>query len=257
MLYKYVKREIIRPAQGIAPKKRNIPSLLASITCVTFGIGLIFYTVFPYLPKTHSAENYKTKTVLTPSLNSEYATNIQTEYNSNVNRNISKTNQILKINPKTHSEYSSIQGEMKLTIPKLGLVDLPVLLNVDSFNEQAYLPLLEKQLAHFQGTSIPGKPGNTFVYGHSANELLAKYYPNHPKYAFSFLGNLDIGDEVLINYNARDFRYTMNKSKVVSSEDISPIYSTSEDQQLTLMTCWPPGIGNDRLIITANLLEEK
>lgn len=262
MLYKYVKREIVYPNQEKQKKKKNFFSITVSFLCFTTGLCLVLYSVYPYLKNPFSKEvKGAYKSLLSPSAiqekKDETEASTLANYTSNVNKNINKTNQLLNINPKTHPEYSTIQGEMTLTIPKLSIKDLPVKMNVNSFNETAYMPLLERSLAHFQGTSIPGKPGNTFIYGHSANELLAKSNYNNPKYAFSFLGDLDIGDEIIVKFFGKEYKYSMYKLKMVSSEDISPIYSTSEDQHLTLMTCWPPGIGSERLIVMSNMVDEK
>jgi sortase A len=265
MLYKYVKREVILPSQRKVKPKRDYFSFAVSTMCFLAGVGLLFYSVYPYIKSPFKTEAKGTyKSLLSPSMvredgiqKEDSQTAALADYNSNVNKNFSKTNEILNINPKTHPEYSAVQGEMYITIPKLNINSLPIKINVNSFNEAAYMPLLEKTLAHFQGTSIPGKPGNTFVYGHSANELLAKSNPGNPKYAFSFLGNLDIGDDISVRFNNKEYKYSMYKLKMVTSDNITPIYSTSEDQHLTLMTCWPPGIGTERLIVMANMVEEK
>jgi LPXTG-site transpeptidase (sortase) family protein len=140
---------------------------------------------------------------------------------------------------------------MYLTVPKLSLKRVPIKINVDSFDEKSYLPLLDDSLAHFLGTSLPDKPGNTFIYGHSTNELWAKTDPTNPRYAFTFLNKLDIGDELTIEYNNTEFKYSTQKINIVSPTDISPIYTTSEAKSLTMMTCWPPGIGAERLIVSA------
>lgn len=198
------------------------------------------------------------KTLLTPSFANKNSTDsgLSSSYISNVDRNFSVTNKLLNINPKTFPEYATITGEMKLNISKLKLKDLPVKINVDSFDKDQYLTVLIKRLGHFKGTSLPDKPGNTFIYGHSTNELLAKTDPTNPEFAFTFLGKMDIGDEISIEYNGKTFKYSTQKIRMVEPEDISPIYTTSEDKSLTLMTCWPPGVGDQRLILVANQVGE-
>lgn len=262
MLYKYEKREVVIPSKAPidVPQKRKQISLNGSIAAsfLVLGISLIAFSIYPYFSSTAKAN--VNKSVLSPSYkkaNAITANAVATDYQSNVNRNFSQTNKVLNLNRWTYPEYSAIQGEMKLTIEKLKIKDIPIKLNVDSFKDEAYMPILEKSLAHFQGTSLPDKPGNTFIYGHSANEILARSNPNSPKYVFSFLGDLEIGDEILIKYNDKEFRYSMYKSRLVQPENIDPIFSTSDEQILTLMTCWTPGIGSERLIVLAKLISTK
>jgi LPXTG-site transpeptidase (sortase) family protein len=265
MLYKYQKKEIaIKNNQLPSAKgKKNVMNLAMSGVCFLVGVSILFYSLYPHINQfvvNLRGQNKVSKSLLTPSP-SEQTVSVQgqavavqdfsSDYISNVNRNFSVTNQLLNITPRTHPEYANIQGEMKITIPKLNIKNIPIKINVDSYDEASYMPLLDKTLAHFLGTSLPDKPGNTFIYGHSTNELWAKTDPSNPRFAFTFLNNLDIGDEIIVEYEGAKFTYSTQKIKMVTPTDISPIYTTSEAKNLTLMTCWPPGIGSERLIVTA------
>lgn len=269
MLYKYEKKEIAIKATSLPSykKKRNIINVGVSVLCFSAGLSILLYSLYPHINGLYlnlKGENSVSKSLLIPSA-SELPSNsagfvqntdgFSSNYISNVSRNFSVTNQLLNITPRTHPEYANIQGIMYLTVPKLGLNKTPIRINVDSFDEKSYLPLLDNSLAHFLGTSIPSKPGNTFIYGHSTNELWAKTDPTNPKYAFTFLNKLDIGDELTINYDGVDYRYSTQKINMVSPSDISPIYTTSEAKTLTMMTCWPPGIGAERLIVSARQVD--
>lgn len=266
MLYKYVKSS--RPV--IIKQKRNLyitPSykrrkyvILTSWIFFIFGIATIGFSIYPYtqtaIAIVNRSENVS-KFILTAYSNSETSTlnsnyRVATSYSSNVTHNFNSTNKALNISPKTHPELAEITGEMKLTIPKLNLKKLPVIINVNSYDKDIYLPLLESKLAHFKGTSLPDNPGNTFIYGHSANELWARTNPTFPGVAFTYLNKLDIGDEIIIEYKSKEYKYTVERAKIVPPEDISPIFTYSDKKTLTLMTCWPPGVGTDRLIVIAS-----
>lgn len=270
MLYKYVKRDVVRNAPISSTTirwKRNLPSICATVLCFIIGGSILTYSVYPYAKDSVDSfigNNRVGKTLLTPSpsknlidgsrvqtASKEDLSNSSSSYINNVSKNFSSTNKLLNINQRTFPEYAHIQGEMKLSIPKLKLNKIPVKINVNSFEDRDYLPQLERTLAHFQGTSLPDRPGNTFIYGHSANELWAKTDSSNPKLAFSFLDRLEVGDEIFLQYQDQEYKYVMQHSQLVEPNDLSPIYTTSDAKILTLMTCWSPGIGTERLIVTA------
>jgi sortase A len=136
--------------------------------------------------------------------------------------------------------------EFYLYIPKIG-VDAPIIPNVDGNNEDIYNKALESGVAHFQGTGLPGQGSNIFIFGHSS------FYPNRPgnyKTVFKKLGNLKIGDEIIVRYNGQDYIYLVNQKKQVKTSDVQYLAPTPSEQ-LSLMTCWPPGTTKYRLIVIA------
>lgn len=265
MLYKYVKSQPIvisdSTAYSLDPLKRRKTMYGFAVACFCFGILSITYSIYPYA----QAAYFKTgnisisKNVLTASSDDIGSSEVlgkaaptSQNYTENVNKNIADTNRALNLDVKTHPELADVKGEMKLSIPKLGLKKLPVVINVSSYDESVYLPILETKLAHFKGTSLPDNTGNVFVYGHSTNELWARTNPTHPEFAFTYLNKLDIGDSISLEYNGKTFNYILQKAKTVSPEDVSPIFTTDDKKTLTLMTCWPPGVGTERLILIAD-----
>lgn len=268
MLYKYqkkavvpIRKNLVLPSQA---KKEKRVALSFAIICFLSGSVLLAQSAFPYLSDMFSSEQVN-KSVLSPSAgsstnsfgNENSSLEFSSSYISNVTKSFDTTNKVLNIDPRTFPEYANIRGEMWVEIPKIDIGRVRVQINVDSFEEESYMPLLDTSLAHFKGTSLPDKEGNTFVYGHSTNEWLAKTNRNDPKFAFTFLNDLDIGDEIYLEYKGRKYTYSTQKIRRVSPEDISPIYTTSTAKTLTLMTCWPPGIGSERLIVQTILTEEE
>ena len=265
MLYKYVKTKPVsinrKDEKYKVPKKRNKSLVLTTFVLLMIGVFFIAFTVYPYaqaaLAEASGESNRVSKSVLTSyaSTESVIASDLYQKtnsYSSNVAQNFNRTNKALGIDPITHPELAGITGEMKITIPKLNLKRLPIIINVNSYDKSIYMPLLDSKLAHFKGTSLPDKDGNVFVYGHSANELWARTNPSFPGVAFTYLNKLDVGDEIIIEYNKKEYKYIMERAKMVAPEDISPIFTYSKKKTLTLMTCWPPGVGTERLIIIAN-----
>lgn len=265
MLYKYVKSEpIVRktPKRGISPHERNKFIFTSAVIALITGFLSLSYSIYPYASAAIyglSDEEGADKSVLSSkdSWNEENSSqgqigSLSSTYTANLIKNLNAASQELLIDPQNHPELATRKGEMKITIPRLKISKMPVVINVDSYNDKSYLPVLDKKLAHFKGTSLPDNAGNTFIYGHSTNELIARANPQLPQVAFTFLNKLELGDEITIEMNGENYKYVLQKSKVVEPEDISPIFSKTNSKTLTLMTCWPPGVGEKRLILVAN-----
>ena len=60
---------------------------------------------------------------------------------------------------------------------------------------------------------------------------------------------MEPGDEIDIYYEGSKYRYTVTDKKIISSTDIDYLSSNLNTNQLTLMTCWPPGTTLKRLVI--------
>jgi sortase A len=137
-------------------------------------------------------------------------------------------------------------SEFHLYIPKIK-VDVPIVPNVDGGSETAYLAALENGVAHFQGTALPGEGSNIFIFGHSS------YYaakPGNYKTVFAQLDQLKIGDEITVSLNNQKYVYIVSSIKKVNPSDVQYLQPTPEEQ-LSLMTCYPPGTTKYRLIVIA------
>lgn len=130
-----------------------------------------------------------------------------------------------------------------LVIPKIG-VDSPVLWNVSAQNT---LNALEKGVAHYQNTALPGETGNVFITGHSSYYL---WSGGSYKQIFALLDKLEIGDKIYVNYQNKVYGYEVIDKKTVKPEDLS-VLNQGNDKTLTLMTCVPVGTNLNRLIVTA------
>ena len=45
--------------------------------------------------------------------------------------------------------------------------------------------------------------------------------------------------------------YVVRRKKIIEPEDFSVLQPTGDKETVTLMTCWPLGIGTKRLIVVA------
>lgn len=136
--------------------------------------------------------------------------------------------------------------DFHLLIPSLD-ISVPVIADVDGGNKDAYFKALQGGVAHFKDTAKPGEGSNIFIFGHSSYYL---WDPGEYKEIFKNLEDIKVGDEIDIWYLSYEYKYKVTETKVVEPSDVSVLKPTSTEQ-LTLMTCVPPGTAEKRLIVIA------
>ena len=132
-----------------------------------------------------------------------------------------------------------------LSIPKLEIENATVAIGGEDLSEN---------LIQYPGTALPGKRGNSVVFGHS---ILPQFYnPEDYLAIFSTLPTLDKGDLIEINYDGISYEYEVEDMFEVLPTDIQVLEQNSGDSFLTLVTCVPPGhpLKPKRLIIRARIL---
>jgi len=145
-------------------------------------------------------------------------------------------------------EYSQ---NMYISIEAIEIKDIRITPNVESTNEEIYDRFLKYGLAHFKGTPLPGDGGNSFIYGHSAVISFFNRHSNLPETIFTKLEDIDIGDTVVINKEDTTLSYIVRNKKIVSPDDFSILKTQGDKETVTLMTCWPLGVGTKRLVVVA------
>ncbi len=110
---------------------------------------------------------------------------------------------------------------------------------------------LKKSLIHYEGTAFPGQFGNTVIFGHS---VLPQFFnPKNYLTIFSTLPTLEVGDEVLVDFDGVHYQYLVKEMIEVEPEDISILEQRYDNSCLTLITCVPPGTYLKRLAVYACL----
>lgn len=100
---------------------------------------------------------------------------------------------------------------------------------------------LSRGLYHHAGTADAGVPGNAVVAGHRNRR------------AFGLLGHLDPGDTVYYWRDGAKHAYRVDKVFQVGASD-TEILATSSRAQLTLYTCTPRFLGDERTVVRASLV---
>jgi sortase A len=99
-------------------------------------------------------------------------------------------------------------------------------------------------IGHHAGTGNPGEVGNVVLAGHrDINSAL-----------FRELDRLEPGDELFVSNSLGEYRYIVEESYIVTPEH-TEVMDPTDDKRVTLITCTPPGLATQRLVVTA-LLDE-
>lgn len=114
---------------------------------------------------------------------------------------------------------------------------------------------LSKNLIQYPGTALPGKHGNSVIFGHS---ILPIYFdPKNYMAIFSTLPTLKNGDEIRVYYDGILYKYKVESKFEVLPTDIEILEQNPSDSFLTLVTCVPPGDPRKlkRLIVRARIVQ--
>lgn len=134
-----------------------------------------------------------------------------------------------------------------VVIPKLG-ANANVISNVSVSNDNEYLDALTRGVAHADGTKFPGEDGHIYLFAHSTNT-----FSNVSRYnaVFYLLYKLEEGDEVDLYYKGARYKYNVTGKEVVDPSDVQYLTRKTNEEFLTLQTCWPPGTISKRMLIFA------
>lgn len=181
------------------------------------------------------------------------------ESNVVVKENVLSPKKLVPAKPNVVVDFDIAPYENRIIVPKIGknipLVDVE---NRNQFDfdhmENIFMKELEKGVVRYPGTARPGENGNAFVFGHSSNyPWMAGEYNQ----VFALLDQLEFGDEVIVYYGQKKYVYVIREKKVVRPGDVKVLNRSDEKKELSLMTCWPVGTTLKRMIVFAELKEEK
>ena len=135
----------------------------------------------------------------------------------------------------------SLYSNYSLSIPKLEIDSANVIIGGED---------LSQSLIHYSGAR-PGTVGNPVIFGHST--LLFFYKPTDYKAIFSKLPDLTIGDEIQVTYDRVSYTYKVFQMYITSPKDLAVLDQNETEEQITLVTCVPPGTFFKRFIVKAKL----
>lgn len=142
---------------------------------------------------------------------------------------------------------AGVNSNFSIIIPKIGATS-NIIANVDVNKKAEYLEALKKGVSHAKGTYFPGQGGTIFLFSHSTDSPL-----NFARYnaVFYLLRKLEEGDEIIIYFADRKYRYKVVEKIITKASDTSWLNPQLDEEKLILMTCDPPGTTWRRLLVIA------
>jgi sortase A len=129
---------------------------------------------------------------------------------------------------------------------RIGSLTIPVLDRVLPIFQGTDTETLDNGVGHFAQSVMPGEEDNSVLSGHRDT-------------VFTKLGELKIGDQLIVETAAGIFTYEVKGTRIVDKEDKTVIVPT-DHAVLTLTTCYPfHFVGNapDRYIVIADLVSRE
>jgi LPXTG-site transpeptidase (sortase) family protein len=126
-------------------------------------------------------------------------------------------------------------------IPSINAASI-VIDNVDPWNAKEYQEALKKGVAKAKGY-------DNFYFAHSS---LPPWEMTRVNSAFLKLGQLKIGDEIIVFNNGLEKKFIVSSKKEVWPTEVEVL--EGKENQLILQTCTPPGTDFKRLLIFAEPL---
>lgn len=139
-------------------------------------------------------------------------------------------------------------SEFDLLIPSID-VFAPVVADVDGYNQKQYRDALKKGVAHFNSTAKPGEDGNVFIFGHSTDWQLVE---GNYQTVFKNLPDLKKDQDIILQYKQKRYYYKVLYNKITAYDDMTWIGQNDKDV-VTLMTCYPIGSNEKRMIVRGKL----
>lgn len=129
------------------------------------------------------------------------------------------------------------QQAVRIQIPAIG-VDHPVVQG-DGWEQ------LKKGVGQHIGTPNPGQTGNMVLSAH--NDVFGEIFRD--------LDRLNPGDEVVLFTNQRTYTYVVKETKIVEPTQVEVMAPTA-DPVVTLISCYPYLVDNQRIVVSAYLKAE-
>ena len=101
---------------------------------------------------------------------------------------------------------------------------------------------LKKGIGQHVGSVNPGQNGNLVLSGH--DDIYGE--------VFRYLDQLKQGDEILVRTSQQEYIYVVDRWQIVSPTDLGVLSSTQEPT-LTLISCYPYLVDNQRIVVVAHL----
>lgn len=136
-----------------------------------------------------------------------------------------------------------------LEIPKISL-SVPIVFP-GSADTNVIMKSLDLGVVFYPGSVFPGQEGQMVILGHSAPVGWPKVKHD---WVFSELEKLEPGDEIYINFNNIQYVFIVKNRLIIKRGAEVPSDGVENNNELALVSCWPPGKDYQRIAVQAELL---
>ena len=219
-------------------KKKHSFLMVFAVTMITAGFLVLLYPIVGNYLANRERSQAETAYDRTLEEMTETEKNTQYELAKKYNHYIFEKQQGKNPEP---AVYKSI---LKNRSGVMGTIDIPAIdIKEMPFYHGTSYKTLDKGLGHFEPTSIPigGKNTRSVITGHSGvkNQVL-----------FTDVRNLTEGDLFFINILGKRLAYQIDSFEEILPNEVEKVKITPGKDQVTLLTCTPPGINTYRLLVT-------
>lgn len=226
-------------------KKKHSFLMVFAVTMITAGFLVLLYPIVGNYLANRERSQAETAYDRTLEEMTETEKNTQYELAKKYNHYIFEKQQGKNPEP---AVYKSI---LKNRSGVMGTIDIPAIdIKEMPFYHGTSYKTLDKGLGHFEPTSIPigGKNTRSVITGHSGvkNQVL-----------FTDVRNLTEGDLFFINILGKRLAYQIDSFEEILPNEVEKVKITPGKDQVTLLTCTPPGINTYRLLVTGHRISYK
>lgn len=152
------------------------------------------------------------------------------------------------LTPEPH--ITSAEDVFSVSIPALDIHSV-VVPNVDANDPLDYTPALKEGIAHAKGSGLPEQLDTNktiYLFAHSTDSPWNILRYNAQFYA---LKDAEVGQEIDLTFWGKKYSYTIAEKRIVEANDTAALQPQTDQEQLILQTCYPPGTVNKRLLVIA------
>lgn len=139
-----------------------------------------------------------------------------------------------------YAHYEALRKQMKDAL--LGYVEIPVLALKLPVYMGTTADVLQKGAGHLEGTSVP-------VGGESTHAVLTGHTGLHTARLFTDLEKMKRGDLFYLDILGQQLTYRVEAVSIVWPEDTGRLTIEKGRDLVTLLTCTPYGVNNQRLLV--------
>lgn len=143
---------------------------------------------------------------------------------------------VVQLNAEMPIPTPAPENAQNIRIPKIGV-------NQTIFQGDGW-EQLKKGVGQHLGSGDPGQPGNLVLSAH--NDIYGE--------TFRHLDQLEKGDEIHIRTSIREYTYIVESIEIVPPTRVDVMAPTT-DPVVTLISCYPYRVDDQRIVVTASLLQ--